>query len=184
MRLALMLHPSSRPSSVASVDVAVARPHGTRLVLSYAVTGETGRVRIPPPAHPGRADDLWKHTCFEAFVRAPPSALYYEFNFSPSTQWGAYQFTNYRTGKRKAAEIATVPIDVSSSPDLYTLRAAIDLVDLLELPRIVAWRIGLSAVIEETNGEKSYWALSHPPGPPDFHHADCFVHELSPIETS
>ena len=38
--------------------------------------------------------------------------------------------------------------------------------------------IGLSAVIEETDGTKSYWALRHPPGPPDFHHPDCFALEL------
>jgi hypothetical protein len=30
-------------------------------------------------------------------------------------------------------------------------------------------------VIEETNGRKSYWALAHPPGKPDFHHSDCFA---------
>jgi hypothetical protein len=39
-------------------------------------------------------------------------------------------------------------------------------------------RLGLSAVIEEANGRKSYWALAHPPGKPDFHHSDCFVLEL------
>jgi hypothetical protein len=35
--------------------------------------------------------------------------------------------------------------------------------------------LGLSAVIEETSGAKSYWALAHPPGRPDFHHADGFA---------
>jgi hypothetical protein len=35
-------------------------------------------------------------------------------------------------------------------------------------------------VIEETNGNKSYWALAHPAGKPDFHHADGFAYELSP----
>jgi len=39
----------------------------------------------------------------------------------------------------------------------------------------VGARIGLSAVIEETDGTKSYWALRHPPGKPDFHHPDCFA---------
>jgi hypothetical protein len=33
-------------------------------------------------------------------------------------------------------------------------------------------------VIEETNGNKSYWALAHPPGKADFHHADCFALEF------
>ncbi len=35
-------------------------------------------------------------------------------------------------------------------------------------------RLALSAVIEELDGTKSYWALRHPPGKPDFHHPDCF----------
>ena len=40
------------------------------------------------------------------------------------------------------------------------------------------WQLALTAVIEETNGVKSYWALKHPPGKPDFHAAVGFVLEL------
>ena len=39
-------------------------------------------------------------------------------------------------------------------------------------------RMGLSAVIEEEGGVFSYWALAHPPGAPDFHHAACFAARL------
>lgn len=38
--------------------------------------------------------------------------------------------------------------------------------------------LGLSAVIEEMGGTKSYWALAHPPGAPDFHHPTCFAATL------
>ena len=31
-------------------------------------------------------------------------------------------------------------------------------------------RAGLAAIIEETNGSLSYWALAHPSALPDFHH--------------
>jgi hypothetical protein len=48
----------------------------------------------------------------------------------------------------------------------------------------VNWELGLSVVLEEKNGAKSYWALAHPPGKPDFHHEDCFAHELWPIVQS
>jgi hypothetical protein len=44
------------------------------------------------------------------------------------------------------------------------------------------WRLGLSAVIEDKAGGKSYWALAHPPGKADFHHADSFARELPPME--
>ena len=40
------------------------------------------------------------------------------------------------------------------------------------------WQMGLSAVLEETDGTKSYWALAHPPGAPDFHHPDCFALDI------
>jgi hypothetical protein len=52
--------------------------------------------------------------------------------------------------------------------------------DCLALPRNSLWQLGLSALIEETSGRKSYWTQAYSPGKPDFHHADCFVHEFSP----
>jgi hypothetical protein len=52
--------------------------------------------------------------------------------------------------------------------------------DCLALPRNSLWQLGLSALTEETSGRKLYWAQAYPPGRPDFHHAVCFVHELSP----
>lgn len=48
----------------------------------------------------------------------------------------------------------------------------------LNLPPHAIGKFGLSAVVEETDGTKSYWALRHPPGVPDFHHPDCFALEL------
>ena len=42
------------------------------------------------------------------------------------------------------------------------------------------WQVGLSAVIEAKDGSRSYWALAHPPGKPDFHHRDCFALRLPP----
>lgn len=40
------------------------------------------------------------------------------------------------------------------------------------------WHLNISAVIEEADGTKSYWALAHAPGPPDFHNRDCFIATL------
>jgi len=54
---------------------------------------------------------------------------------------------------------------------------------LAGLPSDGSWRLGLAAVIEEASGRKSYWALAHPPGKPDFHHSDCFAHEIPAANT-
>jgi hypothetical protein len=174
MRHTLRLHPDSLCAAATRIEVDIARPRAGSLILSYVVSGRIGDLRVPPVVAAARADELWRHTCFEAFVRASPGPTYYEFNFSPSTQWAAYQFSSYRSRMRVATEIAAPRIEVRSDKVTYTLQAALEL-DGLSSPL----HLGLSAVLEETNGRKSYWALAHPPGKPDFHHADCFALELS-----
>ena len=180
MRQSLTRHPDSVCFPAARIEVEVACPHPDRLALSYLVTGELSDIRMPPVTASERRDELWRHTCFEAFVRAASGAGYYEFNFAPSTQWAAYRFSSYRSGMCVAAEISAPSIETRSSPDRYTLQVSLELDRLSELPRDALWRLGLSALIEDTSGRMSYWALAHPPGAPDFHHTDGFVYQLSP----
>ena len=179
MRQVLKPHPHSLSSAATGVEVEVLRPHAGSLVLRYFVSGAVGELRLPPVTAPARADELWQHTCFEAFVGSPPQAGYYEFNFAPSTQWAAYRFGSYRKEMRVATEFSAPRIELLSACDCYGLQVSLDLEGLSMLPRESGWRLGLAALIEETNGHKSHWALAHPPGKPDFHHPDCFAHELS-----
>jgi len=171
MRQALKLHPDSRCDAVSRIEVEVARPGG-RLLLRYCVTGTLSDLVMPPVTNARRTDELWRHTCFEAFLRAPSDEAYCEFNFSPSTQWAASRLDAYRRGRRIADEIAASGIVVQPNEAGFELRTS------LELPNDSAWHLGLAAVIEETGGRISYWALKHPPGRPDFHHSDCFALEL------
>ena len=179
MRLALRLHPDSPCLAATQIDVDIARLHAAH-VLSYTVVGKIADLCLPAVTSPTRAEELWQSTCFEAFVRCSASEAYYEFNFSPSTRWAAYQFDGYRRGMREASGISAPVIEVQTSAELFTLQASLQLDQLTRLPRDARWRLGLSALIEETGGRKSYWALTHPSGKPDFHHADCFAHEFSP----
>jgi hypothetical protein len=174
MRHTLRLHPDSLCAAATRIEADIARPHPGSLILSYVVNGRISDLRLPPVVAAARADELWRHTCFEAFVCPSNDPAYYEFNFSPSTQWAAYQFSGYRNGMRVATEIGAPRIEWRSSAETYTLQAALEF-DGLSSPL----HLGLSAVLEETNGRKSYWAMAHPPGKPDFHHADCFALELS-----
>jgi hypothetical protein len=173
-------HPTSNCFAAARIEVGIAQPRADSLMLSYAVTGKMNNMRLPPVMNASRSDNLWQHTCFEAFVRASSGAEYYEFNFSPSTQWAAYRFTGYRSGMSTPAEIGAPTIEARSNSDCFALQVVLQLEGLSGLPRNIPWHLGLSAVIEDTNGGKSYWALTHPPGKPDFHHADCFTHEFFP----
>jgi hypothetical protein len=174
MRQILRLHPDSHCAAATRIEADVVRPRPGGLILSYVVSGRISDLRMPPVVATARTDELWRHTCFEAFVRPSTGPAYCEFNFSPSTQWAAYRFDSYRSGMHVATEIGAPRIEVQSSTDSYTLQAALEL-DGLSSPL----HLGLSAVLEETNGRKSYWALAHPPGKPDFHHSDCFTLEFS-----
>ena len=180
MRQLLSLHPHSSCFAAAHIEVGIARPRADSLMLSYTVTGKVSDIRLPPVTAAARSDQLWRHTCFEAFVRGSSRPEYYEFNFAPSTQWAAYRFSGYRSGMSVAAEANAPSIEVQPDHNSYKLQASLDLDRLSALPRDAVWRLGLSAVIEDASGCLSYWALKHPSGKPDFHHIDSFAHEFSP----
>jgi hypothetical protein len=180
MRHALRRHPESLCVAATGIEVAIARPSAGSLVLTYIVDGNISELRLPPAGAPARGAELWQHTCFEAFVGTAAGAAYYEFNFAPSTQWAAYRFSSHRSGMQIATEIAAPRIETQSAADRYTLQAALNMDQLSGLPRDLGWRLGLAAITEDVRGAKSYWALAHPPGKPDFHHFDCFALEFSP----
>jgi hypothetical protein len=174
----LIPHPEFASDAEFRIAADVARRQPGLLALTYIVSGDIGALRLPAASAPLRANGLWQTTCFEAFVRGSSEAGYCEFNFAPSTQWSAYAFDGYRSGMRDADLAAAPRIDVRLDTAQFALRVALDLDRLADLPRGAVWRLGLSAVIEETNGRKSYWALAHPQGKPDFHHSDCFALEV------
>jgi hypothetical protein len=184
-RRTLRVHPETACAAVKMIEVEVARPRPGTLIFTYVITGRIEFLAIPPLAYAARTDDLWQHTCFEAFLRNAAGEGYYEFNFAPSTQWAAYRFGGYRAERRDASEIDVPAIAIETGADRYCLRASLEVNRLQRLSpnggmnaSNPTGRFGLAAVIEETSGYRSYWALAHPPGKPDFHHADCFTLEV------
>ena len=169
MEAQLIPHPTTADGPVRSIRVLIDEGEGQGLLLRYVVQGEIDRIRWPEAAAGGRADELWRHTCFEAF--APARGGYREYNLSSSGQWATYAFEGYRRGMRAAPETASVRgLEVREGEAVFDA--------WIELPGGDRGRLALSAVIETTAGEKSYWALAHPSDKPDFHHPDSFVLEL------
>ncbi len=173
----LKLHPDTRSPQVASIQVAIARLPAGGLGLNFDLVGDLAGLRIPETVPAARAEGLWRHTCFEAFISVEGGA-YREFNFSPSGQWQAYEFAGYRDGGLLA--FAVDPrITAERQAATLRLQATID-ADDLPPGSTSRRRLGLSAVIEAADGAISYWALRHAPGKPDFHHPDTFALELFP----
>ena len=179
----LIRHPATPFSGANQIGAQVSVFPTEALEIQYSLSGDVNNLRIPADRAPRRTENLWRHTCFEAFIPTPRGADYLEFNFAPSGEWAIYQFDAYREGMKA---IETPP------PIITTRRAAHNLVlkvvvDLRGFPNFMAHaelRLALSAVVENINGELSYWALAHPPGKPDFHHADSFALTLNPLKNA
>jgi hypothetical protein len=174
----LTAHPSTPNRAVRSLGVQVQEQETGILVFQYLLDADMSSVRVPPSGAGGRADALWKHTCFEAFVAPAKGPGYLEFNFSPSLDWAIYRFSAYREGM-SPAEIGEAPeISLRRGDDGLEFQSAVRLGQLADLRDARHLRIALAAVIEDENGRLSYWGLRHPPGKPDFHHPHGFALEV------
>jgi hypothetical protein len=178
----LTAHPSTPSEAVRSLWVQLRAEEPGILVFQYSLDADMSRVRVPLSGAGERADALWTHTCFEAFVApadVPAYPAYHEFNFSPSLDWAIYRFSAYREGM-SLAEIGVAPkLSVHRSDDGLELQSTVRLGHLADLRDARHLRIALAAVIEDDNGKLSYWALRHPPGKADFHHPHGFALEVA-----
>lgn len=176
---ALISNLVSLRQAIHRIEAKVDASESGALAFSYTLIADTHQLRIPVAAAPRRVDGLWRHTCFEAFIGMKGSTAYYEFNFSPSSEWAAYRFRAYRDGG-PLEDVALAPnISVEQAADRLALAATVRLDRLPVIEPGATLRIGLSAVIEATDGSLSYWALKHPAVKPDFHHFDSFTLELA-----
>jgi hypothetical protein len=164
---------------VRGIEVTLTWSEAHALVVTYRLNADTRQLRIPDLAGSRKVDGLWQHTCFEAFIRVKDSPAYFEFNFSPSGEWAAYGFRAYRDGGPLYDAVSAPDILVQKFPDQLVLAATIRLGHFLHVQPAILLRLGLSAVVEASDGTLSYWALNHPAAKPDFHHPDSFALELA-----
>jgi hypothetical protein len=171
----LIPHPDHPPSTITGVEARITGLDANWLRLRWRIEG-AGRLVVPPFAGKGRADGLWKTTCFEAFVKPDGGEAYAELNLSPSERWAAYDFASYREGMAERPFPREPECTMRLGSSFAIFDAAIPAGALPSLP----CALGLSAVIEEEGGTISYWALAHPAGKPDFHDPACFAARLEP----
>jgi hypothetical protein len=182
-RVRLVCHADSGGAGVRSLEARAQALRPGVIGVEFTLTGARRAVRIPPPGPAARADELWRHTCFEAFVRRDDVPGYLEFNFSPSGAWQAYHFIGYRQDRLPALLPAPPAVTVRHRERAGSAAGtdeALILEALVHLPAPFGaapqgLRLALSAVVEQETGSLSYWALRHGPGRPDFHHPDAFA---------
>src|SRR5215469_11366490 len=175
----LTCHPSSRSGSVRDIQVLISRSASDEIRMTYCLNGDIPQVRIPSAGAPRIGTHLWRHTCFEAFIAMEGQSAYHEFNFALSREWAIYAFLGYRKRGPQVSEITPPWIEMRSTNSRLELETLVQLDGLSTIHQRASLRLGLSAVIEASDG-LSYWALRHPSGKPDFHNADGFVLVLEP----
>ena len=180
MQLTLVHHPDTPPSGApfklwATAELSAAFGASATLNIWYGIAAPAKRFVLPAAGEGARRDGLWQTTCFEAFLGVPDAPAYREWNFAPSGDWAAYDFDDYRAGMRVADVAAPPYVRLEDNLTWWTLGATV------AVPAGQEWRLGLSAVIEERDGTRSYWALAHGDGAPDFHDPACFAATLPTI---
>ncbi|WP_162925352.1 DOMON-like domain-containing protein [Aurantiacibacter odishensis] len=171
----LVAHAAHPPLAVRRVEARILSLTDNWVRVRWRIDGPQKLV-LPQFAGRGRADNLWKTTCFELFIMEKDGTpSYSEFNLSPSERWAAYDFSDYREGMSERP----FPREPDCVMRMGTAMAIFDAsLPRSQMPEPPA-AIGLAAVIEEEGGVKSYWAISHHKEEPDFHDPACFEGALA-----
>ena len=177
MQFNLVPHPAAPPADPpfklwVNVEHSAAFSATATINMWFGIGAPMSRFVIPEPTEPVRAENLWESTCFESFLRVPGADSYREWNFAPSSAWAAYDFSGYRDS-RADAEVAVPYVRVEDNFTWWALGATIS------ADAKAVFELGLSAILEEQDGTKSYWAIAHPEGDkPNFHDPACFAAHL------
>jgi hypothetical protein len=171
----LIPHPAHPPANVRSIEARFIGFDHAWARVRWKIMG-ADKLVVPVFAGKGRADGLWNTTCFEVFLAAPGFTEYVEVNLSPSERWNVYDFEGRRQGMSERPMPREPECAMRKGTDMAIFDAAIPVSGLPTRP----WLCGLTAVIEEEGGAKSFWALAHgDPAAPDFHDPACFTHEVA-----
>lgn len=179
-RYLLDVHPSTNNVEAIGVSATISQLDAEYLVVTYQLSASSGALVVPAPCETSRQDNLWQHTCCELFVGNPLTEAYREFNFSPSGQWAAYDFSGYRIRASTDPEVSPPKIQTVLSDKRLIVTVSVRLIDVCQSQPISDLKLSLASVIETISppGSRpnlSYWATHHASPKPDFHHPDSFV---------
>ena len=149
------------------------RPGSGEITCEWQLAGDIDGIRWPAAdGECGRRMGLWEHTCFEFFIGRAGSSVYYEFNLSPAGHWNSFGFSDLRSGMHETDLLVCRHSSLQYEAGIVTISAALDA--RLASREIIETRarVGISAVIEDSHGQRHYFALAHASGRPDFHLPD------------
>ena len=153
---------------------------GGSIGVEFDLYGLLGHLVLPEQSASvdKRCDELWRHTCFELFVREENNekAGYFECNFSPCGDWNIFSLVSYRKEMVPADVVSAPKITTEITKKIFSLRAEVDLIGLVSESSNI--EVGVCCIVENRDGKLGYWALSHPGEAPDFHDSRSFIVRL------
>jgi hypothetical protein len=147
------------------------------LSIHYSLHQATQATSSPvlwPSANPTacRRDGIWQSTCMELFISTPMMQRYWEYNFCPSGDWNIYQLSGYRSNLHAEPNCPHPSITHCKQSGADRLAVITQLPPALINQKDLI--LAITAVVEQRNGQCSYWALHHGGGEADFHRRDGF----------
>ena len=148
--------------------------------INYRLEGDLQSLVLPAPNRGfSRRHELWRKTCFELFFSVPDEASYWEVNLAPDGDWNCYNFAGYRREMQEEAAMDGIISHTDFVGREFSLSCH------LPLGRLVAddqpLVLGIAAVLVDTAGAVSYWALDHCNNMPDFHDKTSFILQIAPM---
>ena len=115
---------------------------------------------------------LWEDTCFELFIKSKKQNGYWEFNFSPSTDWNAFRFIEYRKDIKEEMQIDEIKVFRKLSESNLQVDVIIDLAKIKQLDEKL--ELAISAIVKDKDDKIYHFALIHNKDEPDFHDPNSF----------
>jgi hypothetical protein len=155
-----------------SISGSLARRSGV-VQIEYKVEGALDLVNWPTTSQvKGRCHELWRQSCFELFFAIKGDSSYWEVNLSPNDCWNVYYFTDYRAGMREEKFVGQPVCRVAADGDLLSLTCTLEIKGFID--DCSDLEVGVSSVLQTTDGSASYWAIDHCGKEPDFHNRSSF----------
>ena len=169
--------PTLETTQAGIVLVGESRLQGSSLVLTFHLSARDPnflKALVPSAQEVGglRRDELWKTTCFEAFIAKPGSEGYVEFNGTLNGEWNLYEFDSYRSGMRPVVLGETSPPKLIKR-EIHDQEWRLSFEIPLALLKGEVGPLGMTAVLKRGE-EITYWALKHAGAKPDFHLRESF----------
>ena len=137
-----------------------------QLVLSFVLQGVREHYLFDTKNHAKRADELWRATCFEMFIKNSNSKKYWELNIAPNGSWNFYRFSDYKKDRQEESRVLTPKVLFKQERDEVSVNVEVDFTEKLFDESV---DFNLALILLDIEGKRHFYTLNPKEGVADFH---------------